>query len=236
MLKAILYDKDGTLMRFDAFWIPVAKAAITSITDKVAPTPDADKIADEIGRKIGIINDTVDSKGILCGGTYSQFAQTVNSVFKKYGVPAEVDRHDIERATADNVKAGVVLPVCDDLRAKLKKAREKAKLFVVTTDDRRITEFCLEKLGVSDLFDGIYCDDGKTPHKPDPFAADDIAKKMNAAKNEIFMIGDTATDKKFADNACVPFVFVGNDTEIGEKSAYSADNAGLATELILNLL
>ena len=147
-----------------------------------------------------------------------------------------MDRHDIERATANNVKAGVVLPVCDDLRAKLEKAREKAKLFVVTTDDRRITEFCLEKLGVSDLFDGIYCDDGKTPHKPDPFAADDIAKKMNAAKNEIFMIGDTATDKKFADNACVPFVFVGNDTEIGEKSAYSADNAGLATELILNLL
>ena len=59
---------------------------------------------------------------------------------------------------------------------------------------------------------------------------------MFLIKNEIFMIGDTATDKKFADNACVPFVFVGNDTEIGEKSAYSADNAGLATELILNLL
>ena len=54
MLKAILYDKDGTLMRFDAFWIPVAKAAIKSITDTVAPTPDADKIADEIGRKIVI--------------------------------------------------------------------------------------------------------------------------------------------------------------------------------------
>lgn len=39
MLKAILYDKDGTLMRFDAFWIPVAKAAIKSVTDKVAPPP-----------------------------------------------------------------------------------------------------------------------------------------------------------------------------------------------------
>ena len=107
---------------------------------------------------------------------------------------------------------------------------------MVTTDDRSITAFCLEKLGVSDLFDGIYCDDGNTPHKPDPFAADDIAKKLNAAKNEMFMVGDTATDKKFADNARVPFVFVGKDTEIGEKSAYSADNAGLATDLILNLL
>ena len=28
MVKAIIYDKDGTLMRFDAFWIPVAQAAI----------------------------------------------------------------------------------------------------------------------------------------------------------------------------------------------------------------
>lgn len=35
MIKAIIYDKDGTLMRFDDFWIPVAQEAIKEIVKKI---------------------------------------------------------------------------------------------------------------------------------------------------------------------------------------------------------
>ena len=122
------------------------------------------------------------------------------------------------------------------MRAKLEKARQKARLFVVTTDNRQVTEYCLKKLGIYDLFDGVYCDDGINPHKPDPFAAGEIAKRLNADKSEIFMVGDTATDKNFAYDAGATFVFVGKDRTIAEKSTYRADNAGLATDLILSLL
>lgn len=38
MVKAIIYDKDGTFMRFDAFRIPVAQAAIKSIIEKYSGT------------------------------------------------------------------------------------------------------------------------------------------------------------------------------------------------------
>ncbi len=237
MIKAIIYDKDGTLMRFDDFWVPVAKEAIKEIVKRHTNVPSETvlKISAEIGENIGIFNDTVDPKGILCGGTYAQFAEAVTETLNKFGFDVCVDRREVEQAVSDNTDKGVILPACENLRAKLEKAREQAALFVATTDDRSITEFCLEKLGISDLFDGIYCDDNGIPHKPDPFAANEIAKKLNAAKNEIFMIGDTNTDKRFADNAGIGFVFVGSDPLLKEKSKFGAEDAGEATDLILSL-
>lgn len=237
MIKAIIYDKDGTLMRFDDFWIPVAQEAIKEIVERNthAETQTVLKIAAEIGENIGIFGNAVDPKGILCGGTYSQFAEAVTEILNKHGFKVRIDRREVEQAVSDNTDKGVILPACENLREKLNKARDRAALFVATTDDRSITEFCLEKLGVSDLFDGIYCDDNDIPHKPDPFAANEIAKNIGAAKNEIFMIGDTNTDRKFAENAGIGFVFVGNDPLLKEKSEYCSENVGEATDLILRL-
>lgn len=237
MIKAIIYDKDGTLMRFDDFWIPVAREAIKEIVKKNtnAETKTVLKIASEIGENIGIFGNAVDPKGILCGGTYSQFAEAVTETLNKYGFKVRIDRREVEQAVSDNTDKGAILPACENLREKLNKARERAALFVVTTDDRSITEFCLEKLGVYNLFDGIYCDDNDIPHKPDPFAANEIAGKLGAAKNEIVMIGDTNTDRKFAENAGIGFAFVGSDSLLKEKCALCAKDVGEATDLILTL-
>lgn len=237
MIKAIIYDKDGTLMRFDDFWVPVAREAIKSIVRKItgANLDSVLKISAKIEETIGVFGNTADPKGILCGGTYSQFASVVTEVLGKFGFNAVVDRSEVEGAISDNTSKGEILPTCENLRAELEKAREKAALFVATTDDRLITEYCLEKLGISDLFDGIYCDDNGIPHKPDPFAANEIAEKFGAEKGEIFMIGDTNTDRKFAENAGVGFVFVGSDPLLKEKCALCAKDVGEATELVLSL-
>ena len=49
------------------------------------------------------------------------------------------------------------------------------------------------------------------------------------------MIGDTNTDKRFADNAGIGFVFVGSDLLLKEKAEFNAEDVGKATDLILNL-
>ncbi len=71
MVKAIIYDKDGTLMQFDASRIPVAQAAIKSIIEKYSVTSAeaALKIAGETEIEIGILNAVIDPNGVLCGGT-----------------------------------------------------------------------------------------------------------------------------------------------------------------------
>ena len=236
MVKAIIYDKDGTLMQFDAFWIPVAQAAIRSILEKYtdARGEKAIKVAGEIETEIGILNGVIDPKGVLCGGTYSQFAEIVDLVFKKSDVNAVIDRVAVERAVEENIEKGVILPTCDDLRFKLEKARKTARIFVVTTDCGAVAEYCLKKLGIFVFFFAVFCDDGETPCKPDPFAANEIARELSVEKNELFVVGDTETDKCFADNAGVDFVFVGKEGAIKEKLKYKANNAGAATDLILS--
>lgn len=58
-------------MRFDAFRIPVAQAAIKSIIEKYSGTNDetALKIAGETEIETGILNGVIDLNGVLCGGT-----------------------------------------------------------------------------------------------------------------------------------------------------------------------
>ena len=254
MLKAILYDKDGTLMQFDAFWVPVARAAIRQIVEseiknsrenktkageKIGSDETTDKIIEEICLKIerlvGITGETAAPHGILCGGTYGQFATEITAALKEFGLDCAVDKAAVEEAVAQSVKYGKIVPTCENLRASLLKAREKAVVYVVTTDDREVTEICLKTLGIDDLFNGIYCDDGKTPHKPNPFAADEIAKNSGAEKSEIYMIGDTPTDENFAKNAQINFVCVGSDEDLLSRSALKAANAGEATDLIFKI-
>lgn len=85
MIKAIIYDKDGTLMRFDAFWVPIARSAIRQIVSGEVTSDDVseiDGIAEEIEREIGVNGDTADTCGILCGGTYTQFAAVISETMK----------------------------------------------------------------------------------------------------------------------------------------------------------
>ena len=235
MIKAIIYDKDGTLMRFDAFWVPIARSAIKLVLREFVDDENNSicDIEKEIESKIGICGDTADPGGILCGGTYEQFADVVAETLKKRGLNAYVDRYVIEKALLANIEEGKVLPTSENLSIKLAEAKRTAGLFVVTTDNRKITEICLEKLGIADMFDGVYCDDGKTPQKPDPFTANDIVKKCGFSKFETVMVGDTATDRNFAINAGINFVFVGNDVAIAKKCTYTAKNACDATDIIL---
>ena len=130
-MKAIMYDKDGTLMRFDAFWIPVTKAAIRSIIKTIAPEnfKFADQTANEIEKKIGITGQTADPAGILCGGTYSQFADAANEVFAKFGINEKIDGGTIERATADSVNEGEGSARLRRFARKTRKGAPKSKAF-----------------------------------------------------------------------------------------------------------
>lgn len=105
-------------------------------------------------------------------------------------------------AFGKNSDAGEVKPTCPNLAEVLTllKKRNK-KLAVVTADNEEIARKCLKKLGIEDLFDKIYTDDGKTPVKPDPYCAGDFLRLTGLEKDNIVMVGDTMTDVSFAKNA-----------------------------------
>lgn len=210
-VQAIFFDKDGTLMKFDDFWIEVSVRALKTILSK---TGREDISIDEFLKAFGVSEGVADTDGLLCKGTYEQIGMAVYEILKAHGVdikPECVVEMMID-AYERNADYGEVKPVCDNLAEVLQKLKSYGiKLAVVTTDNYKITHKCLEKLGIDDLFANVYTDDGKIPVKPNPQCAFDFSDEFCIPRENIIMAGDTMTDIRFAKNAGIFSVCVGKN-------------------------
>ena len=205
-VDAIIFDKDGTLIDFDAFWVSVAKKAVEDALDilgaKIRPVK-------EILFSFGVKDGVTDMDGALCKGTYREICEIAHSVLSSFG--ENFPSKQVEKVLIDtfnaSVDAGVIKPTCADLKDTLTTLKNQGKrLAVVTTDNEYITVKCLKALGVYDLFDKIYTDDGNLPPKPMPDSALAFMKEFNLDKNKVAMVGDTMTDVRFAKNAGIKVI------------------------------
>ena len=215
-IQAIIFDKDGTLLDFDAFWIAVS---VYAIKDMLKQLGRGDIPVDEFLDVLGVHNGRTAADGILCKGTYEQMGLAIYEVLKSHGIdilPQETVRMTIDAYTR-NADAGEVRPTCENIREILERIKARGiKLLVVTTDNYEITHKCLVELGIEDLFEKIYTDDGKTPVKPDPQCVSEFSQSFGIPAGKIIMVGDTMTDIRFARNAGIFAVCVGSSAETGK--------------------
>ena len=220
---AVIFDKDGTLMDFDAFWITLSDLALKDILRQVNLNV---YLADEMLTAFGVQGDTVSVDGILCKGTYREMSECVHQILQSHGCEKDVDAVEEMVLSAYNRHAheSSVLPTCPHLRAVLETLKKQGKkLALITTDNREITLLCLEKLGVTELFDHIYTDDGLFPPKPAPAAAQDLCEKEKLSPDRVVMVGDTMTDIRFARNAGLKAIAVGKHAQNRSRLQAHAD-------------
>ena len=222
-IQAIIFDKDGTLMKFDSFWVDVSRCAIRDILRQL----NRDDIPmSRLLEALGISGGTADIDGLLCNGTYEQIAMAIGEILRKFGV--DISNTDIVKMTVsaynDNADSGKIEPACANIRGMLEKLKNGGrKLAVVTTDDSQITHKCLEKLGIEDLFEKIYTDDGINPIKPNPGCALEILSEFRIPAEKAVMVGDTMTDIRFARNAGISVIGVGEIANSRERLMPHAD-------------
>lgn len=175
---------------------------------------------------LGVDGEISDIDGLLCKGTYEQIGLAIGGVLREYGT--DIPETDIVKMTLlaydKNADAGKVEPVCDNIRAVLEKLKNDGrKLAVVTTDNALITSKCLEKLGIADIFENVYTDNGQNPVKPDPWCANDFLSRYRIAQQNAVMVGDTMTDVRFARNAGISVIGVGEKADSRERLVPYAD-------------
>ena len=220
--NALIFDKDGTLIEFDAFWVSLSIKAIQRVLDDLNIQGELSNVMEAFGVHDGV----TDINGVLCHGTYAQMGEIVYDILKKHNPSLSKEQiiYMVENAYKENVCYGEVKPTTKTLKNVLERLKKGGKkLAVVTTDNEIITRTCLKKLGIEQLFDKIYTDNGTFPPKPNPFCANDFCESFGLDKDQVVMVGDTMTDVKFAKNAGIKIVSLAQKEENRAKLCDYAD-------------
>ncbi len=196
--KLIIFDKDGTLLDFDAYWIPVSVSALSDIAE-------AAKLGSEVVAEIldafEVRNGVTSIKSSLCSGTYDDMGRDIFEVIKKYA--PTLSESEIKKLTREvyhkHIDKGEIKPTSEKLSETLAKLRADGFILgVVTTDAPLVTEECLKALQIKDFFSFVISDDGKMPSKPNPQSLDFLCEKFSLSKDDLLMVGDTLTDVAYA--------------------------------------
>lgn len=206
-IDAVIFDKDGTLIDFDAFWVSLSVAAIKAVLQQLKQN---EELVSEILEAFGVHNGETDINSVLCKGTYTEMAEIFCMILDNNGCKISLNALEklVREAYNSHAQAGEVKATCTNLRDVLLTLKKSKKLAIITTDNQQVTLFCLNKLGIADLFDKIYTDDGEVAAKPNPDSVFDFCKSFGISKENIVVVGDTMTDVLFARNAGVRMVGV----------------------------
>lgn len=180
--KAVIFDKDGTILEFSDIWI----RACEEIIDNMDLSQDA-KAAKKLGA--GIAEDgSVIAGSALGSGTNEDIAKAI-----------DIDISDLNDKFAlylENNKDKLVPR--KSLQSLLSELKDRdLKIGLVTSDSYELTLKQLEILDIYDYFDFIYTGD-MLKAKPDPQILYDIEDKHSISLDEMIYIGDTKSDMEFA--------------------------------------
>ncbi len=112
MIKALLFDKDGTLFQFKATWEAWAHAVLLRLTD-------GDRArATDVGRDIGFDMDTLtfERDSVVIAGTPAEIVAALQKHFALSANALETILND-EAETAPQVEAVALVPLMESLRA-----------------------------------------------------------------------------------------------------------------------
>lgn len=186
-IRAILFDKDGTLVDFQRTWGPATHEVLTELCngdsaafERVAAVSLYDAKERRLLPGSPVVIETTYGYGKL-------WAQAL-------GVPltdafvARVDRMYFQTTLDHLTPMGNVKGLLESFRA------QGLRLGLMTNDADANTRAQLHKLGLDTLLEFVAAYDSGYGHKPDADPVLAFAKFANVAPSEIAVVGDTAHD------------------------------------------
>lgn len=192
MIRAILFDKDGTLLKFTEGWVD---SIVKFLKNKIIDKDKKRKLFEEIGiRKDG----GVEENSILS----SETAMDLAIIFSRY---LNCDLEDIYRELDDYLlnylkeNNKFIRETCD-LRSLFEALRDRGILIgIFTSDNYRQAKYSMEYLGLDSFID-FYAAADIYKKKPDKESLEVFKKKYFLKDKEIIIVGDSRVDMIFGED------------------------------------
>jgi phosphoglycolate phosphatase len=192
-IKAVLFDKDGTLIDSNGTWVPFYKS-ILETERGLAP---ADVEAKMVAAGFDPVTKTFLAGSILAGGTTRQLVEMWwdHETAEMHAVLTKRFNNDFAPLALQHMKPLMdLVPVFDALRALA------LKLGVATNDGENSAVSHMRALKVDHYFEAIIGADSVAVPKPSGQMVQLFAEKSGLAPREIAMVGDNTHDLEEARN------------------------------------
>ena len=193
--QAIIFDKDGTLIDFDAMWggwVVYLAEQITAVSGlNVREALCLAMGFDEKARKVL-------AQGKLASRPMSQLHQLTVDVVKSFGLSSVDAERIVETAWCIPDPVILAKPLTD-LRTLFSNLRDQGiQIAVATADDRSSTQAMIEAFDIEEFITTLVCGDEGIPSKPAPDMVLRLCERLELDPKNVMVIGDTASDLKMA--------------------------------------
>ncbi|UPJ16880.1 HAD family hydrolase [Bacillus cereus] len=196
-VKAILFDKDGTLMDFHSIWIKVAEELVVEcISLYHLPSTIGQTLLEEIGVEGAFVNP----RSAIAAGTSLDVAKGLCNYIES-AREEEMHHWVSEKLFSLMYEHRSHMKMTADLPKVLQALKDKGFILgVVTADDFAPTELFLKQYKLENFFDYIIASDTFLAQKPDKKIIEVFCEKFNLESCEVAVVGDTPTDLHLAKN------------------------------------
>ena len=233
-IKAIIFDKDGTLSNSEEYLLELAKTRIEFAVSKFRKLK-INTLKIILLRKLlnsvyGLKNQTLTANGSLAVASKEQNIISTATIFSLFGfdwfksisISVEIfDEVDIflSNKIGNMQKHRTLISGAFDLLVSLKD--KDVCIALMTNDTQKGIEEFIFRNKLEGIFDYFWSAENK-PAKPKPEAVIELCKQMNLSPSECALISDADTDLRMAKKADIPIVvgFTGgweNPPNLAEK-------------------
>jgi phosphoglycolate phosphatase len=190
-IDLVVFDKDGTLIDFDAMWGGWA-IDIGRRLDVATGRP----VSGDVFAAIGFDPTTnrVQPGGPLAVSTMAGIGEVIAAVVRRWCPSVAAARRAVETAWFEPDPVALARPLSDlpDLFARI--VGSGRRIAVATTDDRAPTEATLRGLGIREHVSALACGDDGIGTKPDPAMVLALCAALRADPARTAIVGDTPAD------------------------------------------
>jgi phosphoglycolate phosphatase-like HAD superfamily hydrolase len=201
--KAIIFDKDGTLIDFDAMW----GGWVVFLAEQLHMVSG---LAVREALCVAMGYDEVRSKvladGKLAATPMGLLRLLTVEVMQSLGLNLEEAECAVEKAWCIPDPVVLAKPFTDTRALFGQLHRKGIKIGIATTDDRAPTQAMIEAFDIEEYLSTMVCADDGIKAKPAPDMVLTICQRMGIDPSQVMVVGDTTADLKMARAAGVGLV------------------------------